>query len=99
MRYIIIRTVERSTVMIGQSNNKDNAYQIMLKDFKVYFWEKIGRIPGISFDEVYAAYNFGDYDVNNNTAYLNDCHGYNYDWLIIDTYIDLEPSLHGKCYS
>lgn len=71
----------------------------MMQDFEKHFWKKIGYTPGILFGEAYAAYNFGEYEIKKDFAYLNDCDGSNYSWLVLDTYAGVKPSTSKKCYT
>ena len=101
MRYVVVRTVERTLTFVGQSNNKKDAFLIMKKDFEHFFWDKIGYCSDVSFDDAYAAYCFNDYNIAADTAFLNDCNGYDYDWGILDTQErkNSKASLPTRCWS
>lgn len=79
MRYVVIRTVERTTVVIGTSHKEEEAFHIMETDFMSYFLQAYGNCDPKDED------NSDKYELNTDCAYANGIHGYDYDWNIIDT--------------
>lgn len=79
MRYVIIRTVDRTTVVIGTSYKEEEASRIMETDFMSYFLQTYRNYDPKDKD------NSDKYKLDKDYAYANGIQGYDYDWNIIDT--------------
>ena len=87
-KYVVIRTIERETVVIGRTPCKHEAEEILEKDFKEFFWKTYADKNESSFEEVYEENEDDGCYLSKDSAWINDYSGdINYDWEILDTQI------------
>lgn len=86
MKYVVIRTADRDTVVIGKAATQKEANEIMRNDFVRWFCESYGEANEDTFEEVYEKYaDCDEYELLENNAWINDCNHSDFDWSIIDT--------------
>lgn len=86
MKYVVIRTADRDTVVIGKTATEKEAKEVMRNDFITWFCETYSEATKDTFEEVYEKYEDCDeYELLDDSAWLNDCNHSNFDWSIIDT--------------
>lgn len=88
MKYIVIETAERSSYIIGKASDMCEAKEIMKEGFQKIFWEKFPdeAESNRSFEQVYETnLDESKFELEEDTAFINDVHGYDYDWKILDT--------------
>lgn len=94
MKYVVIRTSERETVVIGKSPSKEEARAMLRDDFEGWFWQMVSASEDAPFEEVYALYEYDTCGLSEDSAWMNGCRHTDFDWVIIDTEADdilMEP--------
>lgn len=88
MKYVVIETVERTSYVIGKASDMHAAREMMKEGFQKIFWEKFPNEAASeqSLEEVYRAnLDESEFELDEETAFVNGVHGYDYDWKILDT--------------
>ena len=88
MKYVVIETVERTSYVIGKASDIREAKEMMKEGFRRIFWEKFPNEAesGRSLEEVYEAnLDESEFEFEEETAFINGVHGYDYDWVILET--------------
>ena len=88
MKYVVIETVERTSYVIGKASDMHEAREMMKERFQKIFWEKFPNEAASeqSLEEVYRAnLDESEFELDEETAFVNGVHGYDYDWKILDT--------------
>ena len=81
-KYVVVRTADRESVVIGRSNTENGARSIMKEDFKEWLGQKMPELP---FEKAYEELEGDECELSEDSAWLNDCNGSDFDWIIIDT--------------
>ena len=88
MKYVVIETAERTSYVIGKASDMHEAREMMKERFQKIFWEKFPNEAASeqSLEEVYRAnLDESEFEFDEETAFINGVHGYDYDWKILDT--------------
>ncbi|MGN0485549.1 MAG: hypothetical protein ACI4HI_18575 [Lachnospiraceae bacterium] len=87
MKYVVVRTdSEREIVVVGKAATKDEARTVLRNDFEVWFWQKVNCSQvDTTFEEAYEEYAHEDWELSEESAWLNDCNHVDFGWEIIDT--------------
>lgn len=88
MKYVVIETAERMSYIIGKASDMHEAKEMMKERFQKIFWEKFPNEAESeqSIEEVYKAnLDESKFEFDEETAFINDVNGYDYDWKILDT--------------
>lgn len=88
MKYVVIETVERTSYVIGKASDMHAAREMMKEGFQKIFWEKFPNEAESkqSLEEVYETnLDESEFEFDEETAFINGVHGYDYDWKILDT--------------
>lgn len=88
MKYVVIETVERTSYVIGKASDMHEAREMMKERFRKIFWEKFPNEAESkqSLEEVYETnLDESEFEFDEETAFINGVHGYDYDWKILDT--------------
>ena len=88
MKYVVIETAERTSYVIGKASDMHEAREMMKERFQKIFWEKFPNEAASeqSLEEVYRAnLDESEFELDEETAFINGVHGYDYDWKILDT--------------
>lgn len=88
MKYVVIETAERTSYVIGKASDMHEAREMMKERFQKIFWEKFPNEAASeqSLEEVYRAnLDESEFELDEETAFVNGVHGYDYDWKILDT--------------
>lgn len=88
MKYVVIETAERTSYVIGKASDMHEAREMMKERFRKIFWEKFPNEAESkqSLEEVYETnLDESEFEFDEETAFINGVHGYDYDRKILDT--------------